>query len=90
MSSGFSSMGDNDKSRLFSMVQIDNLRTIKTLFYLNFDPGGVSRARKLKMKHEKITNFRHYVPWTIILEDMNKSQVCIFWGNGKIMQHFLN
>ena len=54
------------------MVQIDNLRTIKTLFYLNFDPGGVSRAWKLKMKHEKITYFRHYVPWTKIPEDMNK------------------
>jgi len=33
---------------------------------------GVSRAQKLKMKHEKITYFRHYVPWTKIPDDKNK------------------
>jgi hypothetical protein len=41
--------------------------------YLNFDPMAISRARKLKMKHEKITYFRHYVPWTKIPDEMNKS-----------------
>ena len=43
----------------------------KALIYLNFDPKGVSRAQKLKMKHKKITYFRHYVPWTKIPDDMN-------------------
>ena len=49
------------KVRYFLMVQIYNLRTLeveygsrdlpKTLIYMNFDPMGVSRAQKLKIKH---------------------------------------
>ena len=45
----------------------------KTLIYLKFDPMGVSRAQKFKIKHRKITYFCHYVPWTKIPVDMNKS-----------------
>ena len=43
----------------------------KTMIYLNFDHMGVSSAQKLKMKHEKITYFRHYVNRTKIPDDMN-------------------
>ena len=50
-------------------------RLAKTLIYLNFDPMGVSRAHILKMKHKKITYIHHYVPWTKIPDDMNKSFV---------------
>ena len=63
------------KVRYHLMVPIYNLRTLEVEHdletcqrpwstYLNFDPMGVSRAQKLKMKHEKITYFRHHVPWT--------------------------
>ena len=45
----------------------------KTMIYLNFDHMGVSSAQKLKMKHEKIAYFRHYVNRTKIPDDMNKS-----------------
>ena len=47
----------------------------KILIYLNFDPMGCSRAQKLKIKHIKIRYFRHYVPWTKIPDNMNKSSV---------------
>ena len=34
---------------------------------------AIPRAQKLKMKHRKITYFRHHVSWTKIPDDMNKS-----------------
>ena len=40
---------------------------------------GVSRAQKLKMKHQKISYFRHYVHVRKSSEDMNKSHVAYFF-----------
>ena len=34
------------------------------------------------MNHQKITYFCHYVPWTKILDDMNKFKVYLLVGGG--------
>ena len=54
------------KVRYFLMIQTYDLRTLDKIEHdletgLNFDPMGFSRAQKLKMKHQKISYFRHYV-----------------------------
>ena len=53
-------------------------RLAKTLIYLSCDPKCVSRAQKLKMKHQKLSYFRHYVHGRKLPDDMNKSNVSIF------------
>ena len=55
----------------------------RTLIYLNFDPMGISRARKLKMKHQQISYFHHYIHGRKFLDDMNKSKMWVpfFWFN---------
>ena len=58
---------------------------------LNFDPMGISRAKKLKMEHKKNTYFHHYVPWTKISDDMNKSfiyQICDLYALAIYVQDF--
>ena len=75
------------KVRYFLMVQIYNLRILEvehdletcsrtwSTNYFNFDPTGISKAQKLKMKHQKITYFRQYVPWTKIPDNMKRFYV---------------
>ena len=47
-------------------------RLVKDLDLPEFWPYGRLKGLKLKMKHKKITYFRHYIPWTKIPDDMNK------------------
>ena len=56
-------------------------RLPKTLIYLNFDPMGVSRARNLQLKHQKIFYFRHFVHGRKLPDDMNKSLMLNFKTN---------
>ena len=49
-------------------------RLAQDLIYLNFDLTGISRAQKLKMKYQKITYFRHYVPF---LDESEKEDVTL-------------
>ena len=47
------------------------------MIYPNFDPKGVLRAQKYKMKTPKILWFRHFVHRRKLQDDMNKSLVAI-------------
>ena len=82
---GFLSMGRNDKSTLFFNASFS---TFGTLRRPQGQFSGVSRSltslqiminlwspQILNLNHQKITYFRHYVPWTKIPDDMNKSKI---------------
>ena len=64
-------MANNCKIYTFKLCPVSTVISLYTFaVYLNFDPIGISRAQKLKMKNKKIMYFRHYVPWTKIPDNM--------------------
>ena len=80
---GFSSMGCNDESTWFFNGSFSIFRTLRHPYGQN---SGGSRSltslqimfnlwspQTINLNHQKITYFRHYVPWTKIQDDMNKS-----------------
>ena len=81
---GFSSMGQNDKSTLFFNASFSIFGTLRRPWGQN---SGGSRSltslqimfnlwspQILNLNHQKITYFCHYVSWTKIPNNMNKSK----------------